>query len=65
MTAPWAGLAMPIRLAAELGDFATPFLGAEAGWVVAPVRGNVDDGAVLIEQRGLWMSAQVGIGLRL
>jgi hypothetical protein len=33
--------------------------------VVAPVRGNVDDGAVLIEQRGLWMSAQVGIGLRL
>ena len=65
MTAPWAGLSLPMRLGAELGDFATPFLGGELGWVVAPVRGTVNDGAILIEQRGLWISAQIGIGLRL
>lgn len=65
MTAPWAGLSLPLRLGAELGDFAAPFLGGELGWVVAPVRGNVNDGSMLMEQRGLWLTAQVGIGLRL
>lgn len=65
MTAPWAGLSLPIRLGAELGDFATPFLGGEAGWVIVPVRGNLDDGSAVMEQRGFWLSAQVGIGVRL
>jgi hypothetical protein len=68
MTAPWAGLALPLRLGADLGEFAAPFLGGELGWVFAPVRGNVQHGAsvsTLMEQRGLWLTAQVGIGLRL
>jgi hypothetical protein len=65
MTAPWAGVSIPLRLGAELFELATPFVGGEVGWVIVPVRGNLDDGSVLMEQRGLWLSAQVGIGVRL
>jgi hypothetical protein len=65
LTAPWAGLALPLRLGAELAGGILPFIGAECGYVFVPVRGSVDDGSTLAEQRGPWLAANVGVGLRL
>jgi hypothetical protein len=64
-TAPWAGVAIPLRVAIDLGGFVLPFIGAEAGYVLAPVRGKVDDGSVLVEQRGPWLAGSVGIAVAL
>ena len=65
LTAPWAGLALPVRLGVEVGGSVLPFLGVEGGYVIVPVRGNVDDGRALIEQRGPWLSGHIGLGLKL
>jgi hypothetical protein len=65
LTAPWVGAALPLRLGAEFGGFVAPFLGVEAGLVIVPVRGNVDDGTALAEQRGAWIAAQLGVGVAL
>lgn len=65
LTAPWAGLALPVRLAAELVAGVVPFLGAEAGYVLLPVRGNVSDGSSLTEHRGPWLAGTVGVAVRL
>jgi len=64
-TAPWAGVAAPLRVAFEAGGFVLPFVGAEAGYVLAPVRGRVRDGEVLVEQSGLWLSGSVGVAVAL
>ena len=63
--APWAGLALPLRLAFDVGGSVTPFVGAELGYVALPVRGTLDDGSVLVAQRGVWLSGSVGIALEL
>jgi hypothetical protein len=65
LTAPWVGLALPVRLGAELATGVVPFLGAEAGYVLLPVRGSTSDGASLTEHRGLWLAGTVGVALRL
>jgi hypothetical protein len=65
LTAPWAGISVPARLAFDVGGFARPFLGGEAGWVFLPVRGKVDDGSVLVSQRGVWISGTVGLSVQL
>ena len=65
LTAPWAGPALPLRLAFDVGGIATPFVGAELGYVALPVRGTLDDGSVLVAQRGVWLSGSVGIALEL
>ncbi|HYJ08218.1 MAG TPA: hypothetical protein VEX18_04400, partial [Polyangiaceae bacterium] len=65
LTAPWVGLALPVRLGAELATGVVPFLGAEAGYVLLPVRGNVSDGASLTEHRGLWLAGTIGVAVRL
>jgi hypothetical protein len=64
-TAPWAGMAVPLRLALDVGGFVAPFLGVEAGYVALPVHGQVDDGSVLVEQRGAWLSGSVGVAVAL
>jgi hypothetical protein len=64
-TAPWAGVAVPVRVAFDLGGFVLPFVGGEAGYVLAPVRGKVTDGGVLVEQRGPWLSGSVGVAVAL
>jgi hypothetical protein len=70
-TAPWAGLAVPTRLSFDVGGFLSPFVGAEVGYVVVPVRGNLDDagnpddGNTLLAQRGAWLSGSVGIAVAL
>ena len=71
-TAPWAGVAVPLRVALDLGGFVSPFLGVEAGYVALPVRGQVDDASgaspsrtVLVEQRGVWLSGSVGLAVAL
>lgn len=65
LTAPWAGVALPLRLAFDVGGFVSPFVGGEAGYVLAPVRGQVSDGSLLVEQRGLWLSGSVGVAVAL
>jgi hypothetical protein len=65
LTAPWAGVALPLRVAFDVGAFVSPFLGGEAGYVLLPVRGKVDDGSVLVEQRGPWLSGSVGVAVAL
>jgi hypothetical protein len=65
LTAPWLGVAMPLYMAFDLGGSARPFLGAEAGYVALPVRGTLDDGSVLVAQRGVWLSGSVGVALAL
>lgn len=65
LTAPWAAAVFPVRVAAELAGGIVPFAGAEGGYVLLPVRGVLDDGAALIEQRGLWLSAFAGVGVLL
>jgi hypothetical protein len=65
LTAPWLGLALPLRLGAELAAGVVPFLGAEAGYVLLPVRGKVNDGSALTEHRGLWLAGTVGVSVRL
>lgn len=62
-TAPWAGVATPLRLAFEAGGFVLPFIGGEVGYVLAPVRGRVRQGEVLVEQRGPWFSGSVGVAV--
>lgn len=62
-TAPWAGVAAPLRFAFEAGGFVVPFIGGEIGYVLAPVRGRVRDGEVLVEQRGPWFSGSVGVAV--
>ncbi|HEY6079295.1 MAG TPA: hypothetical protein VIW29_10855, partial [Polyangiaceae bacterium] len=64
MTAPWAGVALPLRVSAGLGVVA-PFFGLEGGYVVLPVRGDVDGEATLVAQRGPWLAASVGLGVAL
>lgn len=64
-TAPWAGVAVPLRVAFEMGGFVSPFFGCEGGYVLAPVRGKVDDGSVLMEQRGAWLAGSVGVAVTL
>jgi len=64
-TAPWAGVAVPVRLAFDVGGFVSPFLGGEIGYVLAPVRGTITDGRVLVEQRGPWLSASAGVAVAL
>ena len=64
MTAPWAGVALPLRVSAGLGVVA-PFFGVEGGYVVLPVRGDVDGEATLVAQRGPWLAASVGLGVAL
>ena len=63
MTAPWAGLALPLR--AAFGERLRPFIGAEAGWVFLPVRGRSTQGQLLLAQRGAWFSGSVGLGVSL
>lgn len=69
LTAPWAGVALPLRLSSELGAGVVPFVGVEGGYVLLPVRGNVDkstgSGTPLVEQRGLWLSGSAGLGVAL
>lgn len=65
LTAPWLGLALPVRLGAELATGVIPFLGAEAGYVLVPVKGNVDDGSSLAQHRGLWFGGTIGVAVRL
>jgi len=65
LTAPWAGLAVPLSSTLDLGGRARPFVGAEVGYVALPVRGTLDDGSVLVAQRGAWLSASVGIAIAL
>ncbi|MES1182438.1 MAG: hypothetical protein ABUL60_01415 [Myxococcales bacterium] len=64
-TAPWAGVAVPLRAAFDMGGFVSPFFGCEGGYVLAPVRGKVDDGSVLMEQRGGWLAGSVGVAITL
>ncbi len=64
LTAPWVGVALPVRLAFDVGSFVAPFVGVELGYVVVPVRG-LDDGRVLIAQRGPWLSGSVGVAVAL
>lgn len=61
LTAPWAGLAAPGRLALDWGGAVVPFVGAEVGYVTLPVHGNIDDGTALAEQRGAWLAASIGL----
>ncbi|MDF3072027.1 MAG: hypothetical protein K0R38_7628 [Polyangiaceae bacterium] len=64
LTAPWAGVAVPLR-AAWGSDLVRPFVGAEAGYVVLPVRGRVSDGPTLVEHRGGWLSVSLGVAIAL
>ena len=64
-TAPWAGLALPLRLSTELAGRAVPFVGVEAGYVLLPVRGSSSAGEPLVEQKGPWVSCSAGLGLAL
>jgi hypothetical protein len=63
-TAPWAGVALPLRAALATGSV-RPFLGVEGGYVTLPVRGTVNDGGVLVEHRGAWLTASLGVALAL
>jgi hypothetical protein len=64
-TAPWAGVAVPVRVAFDVGGFVSPFVGAELGYVLAPVHGKVSDGSMLVEQRGPWLAGSVGVAVAL
>jgi hypothetical protein len=48
-----------------LGGAVKPFLGAEAGYVTLPVRGNVSDGQLLVKHSGAWLSASLGAAIEL
>lgn len=64
VTAPWAGLALPMRAALISGSL-RPFAAAELGIVTLPVRGTTDDDAVLVAHRGVWLAVSLGVALRL
>ncbi len=64
LTAAWAGVALPLRASLATGRV-RPFVGAEAGYVTLPVRGTVSDGSVLVEHRGGWLTATLGLALAL
>jgi hypothetical protein len=66
LTAPWAGVALPLRFSTALAGRVVPFVGGELGFVLLPVRGDLDaSGALteLMEQRGPWFSASAGLGV--
>jgi hypothetical protein len=71
-TAPWAGIAVPLRAALDVGGIVSPFVGAEVGYVALPVHGQVEDATgapgtqvALVEQRGVWVSVSVGVAVAL
>jgi hypothetical protein len=63
--APWAGLALPLRLSTDLAAGVAPFVGFEAGYVLVPVRGSSSAGEPLVEQKGPWVSCSAGLGVAL
>jgi hypothetical protein len=69
LTAPWAGVALPLRLSTALAGRVVPFVGLELGYVLLPVQGDVElwptSTAVLVEQRGPWFSSSAGLGVAL
>jgi hypothetical protein len=65
LTAAWAGAALPLRVALATGGAVWPFAGAELGYVVLPVRGRASDGRLLVEQRGAWLGASLGLSVEL
>lgn len=65
LTAPWAGVALPLRVAFDTGAPLLPFVAAEGGYVTLPVRGRVKDGPLLVEQRGPWLGGSVGLAVEL
>jgi hypothetical protein len=64
-TAPWAGVALPLRLSTELPGWVVPFAGLEAGYVLLPVHGSSTAGERLVEQKGPWLSCSAGLGVAL
>lgn len=64
LTAPWGGVAVPLRVT-FVGRRLRPFVGTEAGYITLPVRGNVNDGSVLLEERGVWLSGSLGVAVTL
>jgi len=71
-TAPWAGIAAPLRVAFDVGGLVSPFLGVEVGYVALPVQGQVEDATdapgtsrVLVEQRGSFVTGSVGVAVAL
>lgn len=65
LTAPWAGPALPVRVALSTGASVLPFVAGEVGYVALPVRGVVSDGRSLVEQRGFWLGGSVGLAVQL
>lgn len=65
LTAPWAGPALPLRVALATGASVLPFVAGEVGYVALPVRGVVSDGNALVEQRGFWLGGSVGLAVEL
>lgn len=63
LTAPWAGVALPIGAVTRVGDRVRPFFGVEGGYVFLPVRATSSDEALLLAQRGAWISASAGVGV--
>lgn len=65
LTAPWVGLALPVRVSGRFTGRVLPYLGVEGGYVLVPVEGVMDDGSVLIEQSGPWVAFSLGVGVEL
>lgn len=65
LTAPWAGPALPLRIALATSASVLPFVAGEAGYVALPVRGRASDGRLLLEQRGFWLGGSVGLAVEL
>lgn len=65
LTAAWGGVALPLRVALNVGSKVRPFVGGELGYVLLPARGSVSDGSVLVTERALWLGASLGGALPL
>jgi hypothetical protein len=63
LVAPWLGIAVPLRLEAELVGALRGLLSLEAGYVLSPVRGNDDAGQVIASHRGVWGTLGAGAAL--
>jgi hypothetical protein len=63
LVAPWLGVAVPLRVEAELVGSLRGLLSAEAGYVLSPVAGNDDAGSAIASHRGAWGTLGAGAAL--
>ncbi len=64
LSAAWAGPLLLAQLGVHSGSPWQALLGVEAGYVVIPIEGQLDDTRTLLAVSGLWLTGRLGASYR-